>query len=204
LDFLELTFRVPFQAVSAAGGASKKLSIQLVTEIKLTDRESGETEIIRCHPNYRSEGCWYDHVELYYGEDVGYYPARVAIFFQWPVEIPVALSGCSIDPGELVAVLQEDNFRTPTQDRDPSLLFSHYNLKHQWEGQGQCRRRVATFKMHPAASINRRIFAVNPDPSDGGPFWRQENLFEIIWVEERKIGWPNAFLESFLLWGGRK
>jgi hypothetical protein len=116
--------------------------------------------------------------------------------------VPVETSGCDISPGELVAVLQESNFQTDTQERDPSILLSHYNLKHKWEGTPTNRRRVAIFKMHPAKAINRRIFAVNPDPADGGPFWRENNSFEIIWVEERKRGWPNSFLDSSVLWGG--
>jgi hypothetical protein len=80
VDWLDRNFRPLWLEQQS----SQPLRIQLLTEIKLLDPETQTfSHIVRAHPNYRNEGCWYDYVEIDYGSD-GKFPARCAAFFQWP------------------------------------------------------------------------------------------------------------------------
>jgi hypothetical protein len=184
-----------FRPLCQVAGLSE-ITVQLVTEIKLVDNSTGKTELLRAHPNFRGEGCWYDYVEVSYGED-GLYPARVAMFFLWPETIPAEHSGFDfLVAGDAMVVLQEANYQTAAQQEDNSLLFSHYVLKHKQYGS----RRKAVFAIQPATAINRRILAVNPNPGDGGPFFRDNSDFELVRVKDRLLEWPNIFLDSYQVW----
>jgi hypothetical protein len=64
---------------------------------------------------------------------------------------------------------------------------------------------TAKFALVAAASINRRIFAIDLHPGDGGPFYRKSaynnaSTFEVVKVEDRQLEWPVRFLTSYLVW----
>jgi hypothetical protein len=188
------------------------LLVQIFTEIKLRDHESGESMIIRAHPNYRGEGCWYDHVNIDYGEGTGVHPARVAVFFSWPKGIPSneEITGLpDVNAGDLMMLVQQARNQTEEQQMDPSIMFSHYTLEHKVTqrvttnpitGMPQGSLKEAVLALQSAWSINDRILVINPTPDDGGPFFREDSNFEILVVADRKWNWPNAFLESAALW----
>ena len=63
---------------------------------------------------------------------------------------------------------------------------------------------IAKFKCLNARTINRRIFAIDPTPGDGGPFHRlQANKFVVVKVEDRQLEWPSRFLDSYAWWEGK-
>jgi hypothetical protein len=190
------------------------LSVQLVTELKLFNPENKEFEIVWAHPDYRGEGCWYEYVEIDYGEELGSFPARCAVFFQWPAGLePRGVGnfdrlGGAVE-GELMALIQQSNFQTRTQESRNSLLFSNWTLEHSTSGRSEGRSTAKFTCIVAAASINRRIFAVDlcPRPREGGPaFFRNSypgnpsTTFEIVEVEDRQLDWPTRFLTSYEDW----
>jgi hypothetical protein len=211
LHWLDNSFR---QVLRATPGRPQTLSVQLVTEIKLFNPENKEFEIVRAHPDYRGEGCWYEYVEIDYGEEIGSFPARCALFFQWPAGLETRGVGHfdrlgGVGEGELMALVQQSNFQTRHQESGNSLLFSNWTLEHSPSNtqSGEEGRSTAKFTCLAAASINRRIFAVDPcpRPRDGGPFFRNSfphnpTTFEIVKVEDRQLDWPTRFLSSYEDW----
>jgi hypothetical protein len=216
VDWLEVEFRGAFEAYAGSGAGARRI-IQLLTEIKLFNPENGEYEIVRAHPDYRSEGCWYDCVDIDYG-GLGAYPARCALFFLWPEMFggPQATSdNGSLSQGELAALVQPcRRYQTPSQLSRNSLLFSHWTLEHAKTASRGSRGRTregtregsvtAIFSCISVASINRRIFAIDPQPGDGGPFFKKsppsQTSFELIRVEDRQLEWPTRFLSSYQYW----
>jgi hypothetical protein len=210
VDWMETTFRGAFEA-GAGSLAGARLIVQLLTEIKLFNPENGEHEIVRAHPDYRSEGCWYDYVEIDYG-DLGAYPARCALFFVWPEMLgapqPTDCGLPDLNQGELAALVQPCKYQNQSQKSRNSLLFSHWTLDHSKGREsisGIPREFVtARFSCISAASINRRIFAIDPQPGDGGPFFKNipqsQSSFELIRVEDRQLEWPTRFLSSYQYW----
>jgi hypothetical protein len=211
LHWLDNSFR---QVLRATPGRPQTLSVQLVTEIKLFNPESKEFEIVRAHPDFRGDGCWYEYVEIDYGEEIGSFPARCAVFFQWPAGLETRGVGNfdrlgGVGEGELMALVQQSNFQTRHQESGNSLLFSNWTLEHSPSNtqSGEEGRSTAKFTCLAAASINRRIFAVDPcpRPRDGGPFFRNSfphnpTTFEIVKVEDRQLDWPTRFLSSYEDW----
>ena len=176
-----------------------KLTVQLVTQIKLGDPAgTGSPDIVRAHPNFNGVGCWYEYVEIDYGE-AGLFPARCAAFFRWPEGLKPSkknkddLGG--VGSGDLMALVQQSNYQTKTQEKGNSLLFSNWNM------QQNPTRHTAKFRAINAGTINRRIFAFDLTPSDGGPFHKLESrVFEIVKVEDRQLEWPTRFLTSYKGW----
>ena len=211
LHWLDNSFR---QVLRATPGRPQTLSVQLVTEIKLFNPENKEFEIVRAHPDYRGEGCWYEYVEIDYGEEIGSFPARCALFFQWPAGLETRGVGHfdrlgGVGEGELMALVQQSQFQTRHQKSGNSLLFSNWTLEHSTSNRssGEEGRSTAKFTCLAAASINRRVFAVDlcPRPRDGGPFFRNSfphnpTTFEIVKVEDRQLDWPTRFLSSYRDW----
>ncbi len=139
------------------------------------------------------------------------FPARCAVFFQWPPGLETRGVGNfdrlgGVGEGELMALVQQSNFQTRHQESGNSLLFSNWTLEHSTSNRssGDEGRSTAKFTCLAAASINRRIFAVDPypRPRDGGPFFRNSypnnpTTFEIVKVEDRQLDWPTRFLSSY-------
>jgi hypothetical protein len=175
--------------------------------VKLLDPETGTcNHIVRAHPDYRREGCWYDYVEIDYGED-GLFPARCAIFFQWPLNLKIPLDDVDFEgvgsTNELLGLFQQCHFQNAQELGQNSLLFSHWRLQHHTSGRSSngAHKCSAKFVCLPPGAINRRIFAIDPTPGDGGPFHRvQSNTFNIIRVEDRQLEWPNRYLMSHQNW----
>jgi hypothetical protein len=193
--------------------SSQPLRIQLVTEIKLLDPETQTfSHIVRAHPNYRNEGCWYDYVEIDYGSD-GKFPARCAAFFQWPPilkhpEGDVDFQFLEDTGDDLIGLFHQCQYQHSSEKDLNSLLFSQWRLQHTTSLSSTLRSRfahepkvVAKFVcLHPGA-INRRIFAIDPTPTDGGPFHRLKALaFHFIKVEDRLLEWPGRYLHSHQNW----
>jgi hypothetical protein len=177
-----------------------RFTVQLVSEITMIDEGRGKRDIVRAHPNYRGQGCWYDYVSVDYGVN-GYHPARVAIFFLWPHELPPDLSGFDyVQAGDAMVVLQESEYQEGLQLTDESIMCSHHTLQHTSVITPDGHRRSATLKVHPSKTISRRIFAFNPNPNDGGPFFRESSQFEIVVVKDKQVEWPAIFLESHQIW----
>ncbi len=125
-------------------GGPTTLLVQLVTEIRLVNPESNETDIVRAHPDYRDEGCWYDFVEVDYGE-LGSFPARCVMFFLWPsLLMGGPLGGGPFEgledvseEGELVALVQPVKYQSRAQKMRNSLLFSDWTMEYTKSGNGQ-------------------------------------------------------------------
>ena len=179
--------------------ATQPLRIQLYTELTLGEG-SDHRELIRAHPNFHKRP-WYDFVEVDYGEAVGCYPARCACFFQWP---PGIWPNTEFTAGDIIALVQQSKFQSNAEKERESLLFSHYTLESRL-GRDQDKR-FAKLECVPAAALNNRLFANDPQPSDTGEIFtkcRTEErgvppVFSIVRVKDRKLHWPVAFLKSFL------
>jgi hypothetical protein len=109
--------------------------------------------------------------------------------------------------GELMALIQQSSYQTRPQQSGNSLLFSNWSLEHSASRRSEEGRSTAKFTCLAAASINRRIFAVDlcPRPRDGGPFFRNSypenaSTFEIVKVEDRQLDWHTRFLTSYEDW----
>jgi hypothetical protein len=193
------------------------LRIQLVTEIRLPDPETKKcVHIVRAHPEYMDGGCWYDYVEVDYG-DSGLFPARCAAFFEWPKELPLPGNNQGFqeitDSKELLGVFHECKYQSPAEKEKNSLLFSTWTLEEKrpraptaacGQIQDYLPKVIAKFKCLNARTINRRIFAIDPTPGDGGPFHRlQANKFVVVKVEDRQLEWPSRFLDSYAWWEGK-
>ena len=196
------------------------LKIQLITEVKLPDPDTGLCQhICRAHPSYRGDGCWFDYVELDYGTD-GLFPARCAAFFEWPKRIRVPTSDtfeavAGVKDG-LCGIFQQSHWQTSAERASSSMLFSHWRLQEEtyapedssvqaYDGYGGAQPKVvAKFTILDPRSINRRIFAMDPTPNDGGPFHRIEaTSFNVVKVEDRQLEWHNRFLKSYSSWETR-
>jgi hypothetical protein len=209
LHWLEGSFRHVLRTTH--GGGPTTLLVQLVTEIRLVNPESNQTDIVRAHPDYRGEGCWYDFVEVDYGT-LGKYPARCVLFFLWPsLLVGGPLGGGpfegleEVSEGELVALVQPVKYQSRAQQMRKSLLFSDWTMEYTKSGSGQQGTVTAKFAVVAAASINRRIFAIDLNPGDGGPFYRKSaytnpSTFEVVKVEDRQLEWPVRFLTSYQRW----
>jgi hypothetical protein len=192
-------------------GGPTTVLVQLVTEIRLVNPESNQTDIVRAHPDYRGEGCWYDFVEVDYGA-LGSYPARCVLFFLWPsLLVGGPLGGGpfegleELSEGDLVALVQPVKYQSRAQKMRNSLLFSDWTMEYTKSGYGQQGTVTAKFALVAAASINRRIFAIDLNPGDGGPFYRKSastnaSTFEVVKVEDRQLEWPVRFLTSYQGW----
>jgi hypothetical protein len=140
-------------------------------------------------------------VEVDYGEAVGCYPARCACFFQWP---PGIWPNTEFTAGDIIALVQQSKFQSEAEKERESLLFSHYTLESRL-GRDQDKR-FAKLKCVPAAALNNRLFANDPQPSNTGEIFtkcRTEErgvppVFSIVRVKDRKLHWPVAFLKSLV------
>jgi hypothetical protein len=206
LRWLEGSFRQVLR--TSHGGGPTTLLVQLVTEIRLVNPESNQTDIVRAHPDYRGEGCWYDFVEVDYGA-LGKYPARCVLFFLLPSLLvgrrPLLGGGPfegleELSEGELVALVQPVKYQSRAQKMRNSLLFSDWTLEYTTNRSGQHGPVTAKFALIAAASINKRIFAIDLHPGDGGPFYRNTTTFEVVQVEDRQQEWPARFLTSHQGW----
>jgi hypothetical protein len=110
--------------------------------------------------------------------------------------------------GELVALVQPVKYQSRAQKMRNSLLFSDWTMDYTSSRNGQQGTVTAKFALMAAASINRRIFAIDPQPGDGGPFYRKSastnaSTFEVgVKVEDRQLEWPARFLTSYQGWVG--
>jgi hypothetical protein len=191
------------------GHKHQNLTVQLATEMTLASGTDQE-ELLRAHPNYRQDGPWYDFVTVDYGQDYDNYPARCACFFEWPPGVspgPGILGECR--EGDPMVLLQQSAYQDDDEVSKESLLYSHYHLEHQANldrSQTNIRRR-AKLACVSAATVNGRVFAIDPNPTNGGVFWkgpgRDKNknppLFSIILVKDRKSQWPESFLRGKMM-----
>ncbi|KAG9300903.1 hypothetical protein G9A89_002955, partial [Geosiphon pyriformis] len=114
LDWFKATFK---------GRRGPALRIQLFTEVTLAVGTNQE-ELIRAHPDYRSEGPWYDFVSIDYGDD-GDFPARCACFFEWPEQMDSSSLNLGAfgphQPGDVMVVVQQSDW----QQRESTVLPLH-------------------------------------------------------------------------------
>jgi hypothetical protein len=160
-------------------------TIQLYTEIVLPGPTGQTGTILRAHPNYQSDGPWYDYALASYDEDdredSPTYPCKMACFFREPVT------------GKIMALVQEVEFQSPTETARESQLFRHWTLKS--KDNRSDRRRDAVFEAIPVESLSDRIYALDPKPLGG--FSRKDSCdFEILVVKYVKEQWPTSFLDS--------
>jgi hypothetical protein len=142
-----------------------------------------------------------------------------ACFFEWPAGIDhtqMDTSGFAENileecrAGDLMVLVQESQFQTPSEKEKGSLLYSHYTLYSQERpNRGASRRteqqlhgRKAKLVCVLASTLNGRIFVVDPHPTTGDVFFKPvvgdegPPPFSIIRVKDRQSVWPQMFLNS--------
>jgi hypothetical protein len=152
----------------------RAVTIQLYTEIVLPGQLR---TILQAHPNYQSDGPWYDYALARYiednREDCPTYPCKMACFFKDP------------NTEKIMALVQEVEFQTPVEILRESQLFHHWTLKSKEEKKEKKRtheRSDAVFEAIPVESISDRIYALGPKPV-GGFSWKYACDFEILVVK---------------------
>lgn len=161
-------------------------TVQLYTEMILPQLNGGKGTVLRAHPNYRSEGPWYDYVLAKYDEasrpDVEtVYPCKLACFFLEPVT------------QEKMVLLQEVQHQSEQQLERDSQLFQHWTLSSTQNRESK--RWVAKFNAIPVAALSDCIYAIDPAPI-GGFSRADESDFDILVVKYAKEEWPLSFLNS--------
>ena len=186
-------------------GAPTHLRIQIITELTI-GVPAGDIELLRAHPNFGKAGPWYDFVDIDYGT-AGGFPARCACFFEWPANVPserceAATKEEPCSEGQLLVLIHESDHQRLEQKDAESMLYSHYTL------QGQPDRSCAgttkpIFRCVFPHAINGRVYAVDPNSSNGGIFWKEKDSanrapppFDIIKIKDRQSIWPMAFLAT--------
>lgn len=165
------------------GGA--RVTIQLYTEIRLPGSDGQTRTILRAHPNYQSDGPWYDYALARYDEDnrndCPTYPCKVVCFFQEP------------SSSQIMALVQEVEYQTQRDTSRESQLFHHWTLQSIYNR--TTGKRDSVFEAIPVESLSDRIYAIDPKPLGG--FSRTEAVdFDILVVKYVKEQWPASFLES--------
>ena len=183
--------------------------IQIHTELTVLNEDAEAPDIIRAHPSYRGHP-WNDYVQVNYGEELGLFPARCALVFEWP-----AVKDHHHSAGDLCALVQEvspDWEKRHVEGRlhcpfPSSMLLYHCYLNSRIDGS----HLIAELSVIEASSITRRIFAVNPDPaSGGGSLFKKPsasdgrpNRFDIVVAKDRESEWTREFLSSHTRWRGK-
>jgi hypothetical protein len=174
--WFEKHFRVP---------AGEAIQIQLYTEIVLPGTPGQSGTLMRAHPNYQSDGAWYDYALARYDEenreDCPSYPCKMACFFKDP------------NTSKIMALVQEVDFQSPLETARESQLFDHWTLRSKMNRTN--RTRDAVLKAIPVDCLSDRIYALEPKPLGG--FRRQKACdFRILVVKYVKEQWPTSFLKS--------
>jgi hypothetical protein len=217
LDWFVSTFSSTLEAASALdmeaeadtdAEAAVTQSIQILTELTISKNGTGVKELLRAHPNFRSEGPWYDFVEIDYGEEDGFYPARCACFFEWPEGVTttdVYMEDLGhLSAGTALVLIHECLPQSKEELAMDSLLYSHYTLhckKVRHKNGGTVTTSPVLECVHPQ-NINGRLYVIDPLPGPVGIFGKETNLgkdkepppFRIIKVKDRTSQWPNAFI----------
>jgi hypothetical protein len=159
--------------------------IQLYTEIVLPGVSGQPGTLLRAHPNYQSDGPWYDFALASYDEenrnDPTTYPCKMSCFFKDP------------DTNKTMALVQEVEFQARAETLRESQLFNHWRLKSK-ENRTE-RRRDAVLEAISVESLSDRIYALDPKPVGG--FSRKDAAdFNILVAKYSKEQWPASFLES--------
>jgi hypothetical protein len=192
---IQVDFPIPVlawftKAYGEQGGVRK--TIELFTELVLPGNINleGEEEdglVLRAHPNYRSEGPWYDYANILYEEEGDddqqtlSYPCKLACFFKTP------------EGGNKMALVQEVQFQSGNQENRQSQLFEHWTLESRENKTTE--RRDAVFVAIPVESLSDRVYAIDPMPVGG--FSRAEaSDFDILVVKYSRQQWPLSFLKS--------
>jgi hypothetical protein len=169
-----------------SGGLEAITSIQLFTEMILPQDNGEKGTLLRAHPNYRSEGPWYDYTLAKYDE-VGrgdmnpVYPCKLACFFTHP------------ESGDKMALVQEVHFQNERQLERESQLFQHWTLRSRENR--DTKSHDALLNAIPVEALSDRIYVIDPNPIGG--FTRAEaSNFDILVVKYNREEWPLSFLKS--------
>ena len=178
--------------------------IQFSTEIIIKESDGGRT-IVRAHPNFRSEGEWFDYIFICYENPQTQaeeeFPARVACCFKWDSSCFNATERWipdGLEDGDCVLLVQECEYQSPAQASCTSLLFDEWTLCGSVDASGT--RRYAKLSCMAAEAIQSRVYAIDPNPMNGGAFWKEVSLddsgrFDILLVKGRKDEWVENFLK---------
>jgi hypothetical protein len=164
----------------------REIRIQLYTEIVLPSGVDGQPgTLLRAHPNYQSDGPWYDYALTTYNEehreDCPTYPCKMACFYKDP------------STGKTMALVQEVDFQTPQETSRESQLFNHWTLKSKENRRD--RTWDSVLEAISVESLSDRIYAIDPKPVGG--FSRNEaDDFNILVAKYAKEQWPTSFLDS--------
>ena len=180
---------------------SEEASILLCTEVCIPgqDDDDDNQTLIRAHPNFRAEGAWFDYISIMYEDPATgiqhEFPARVACFFRWAGDSLGATSG--FHDGDWACLVQESEYQTAEETSNTSLLFDNWRLRGQTSQDGS--RRHAQLSCLPIETIERRVFAIDPEPMNGGAFWKEikdedSGIFRIVVIKGRRDEWVEGFL----------
>jgi hypothetical protein len=155
--------------------------------------------LFRAHPNYQSNGPWFDYAMIQYqygrGEEVRTKenPARIAAFFyQEEAKTGVMITDPTVaDDNGWRVLVQECHWQGVRHTRKKSMILDHYTLKSKpVEGGGL----EAKFEVHMPSAINRRIYCMEEEPL-GGVFSKPPNTsFDIVVIREMRSEWHKQFL----------
>jgi hypothetical protein len=160
-------------------------SIQLFTELVLPGNGGHSGTTVRAHPNYQSNGAWYDYALAKYEEEERHdevtYPVKLVGFFRDPSSL------------QLKALVQEVDFQSQEQTDRESQLFRHWTLNSKVNTvTNSC---DAIFVAIPVESLSDRIYVIDPAPV-GGFTRRMKCDFDILAVKYVTEEWPQSFLAS--------
>ena len=138
---------------------------------------------LRCHPNYRGNGRWYDFVAIRYeiNNTFLHYPAKLVIAYQDPNLDFVKPKPTNI----LVQQIQKQNKH---QISSKTPLFQHWTLAFRKDGNDL----VSQFKSHSIDCIEDRMYCFHQEPTTSFRATKESD-FNIISVSYLQNDWPAEF-----------
>ena len=114
--------------------------------------------MFHAHPNYRSEGPWYDYASVAYEEDEDKdqktrFPCKFACFFVEP------------QSGEHMALVQEVKYQTEIQKKRESQVFDHWTLRN--EENKTTKNHDAILESILVGALSDRLYVLDPNPVGG-------------------------------------
>lgn len=167
-----------------------------------------EKQRYRAHPNFCSEGKWFDWVGIVYEEEREINGSYVSVVEEFPAKVYGFVKTKDSDEKPL-AILHCCDYRTKEEQLAENGLFEHWHLE---KDQKRDRRNpkiqwvVPKYRLESVDSITAPLLAIE---SDSDPYIKRyisdivpegestyNGDFDVIIVKDRKEYWPDVFLDQ--------
>jgi hypothetical protein len=184
------------------GKLEEDVRVEIFTQLNIKKGE--DTQLVRAHPNHCTNGPWFDYVGINYKytnsddeEVTEELPARCACFFFQPYDTNER------QEGRAYMLVQESEYQTEEEKitSENSLLFADFSL----EGEESKKNKdiiIAKLQCQELGMINCRMFCIDPEPNNGGAFWKKKvesdrKVFPIVMIRDRQDEWVQRLMDRF-------